>query len=387
MSERIARPSFYEGQVLRAADLGLGLEYGRGQMARHDRYLHTPGIATGLELKVDKSTGITQVKLSPGMAIDATGRQIVVDREETLSSEHLDSQGALVPADTDANVKQEDRPWHPVFLVGRDENGAPPPMTRGCGSANAQPNRTDEAYDVRYGRPSEESDDPPTIEVGDGPESTTEVRVLIGFVQWDGASGFADAKTIPKPEMSPPYAGARADEVVARGGSLALRADLGTAREKQPAIVLDGDDGGEMRFGLQDKRGVVKTVFSVNAAGNVTVTGKIKSPFTSGVYVESGTIWDGMTVPLPSGVTQKQVDDGKVAVHVAVTPRRVAELRPPGKTGTWFKEPFECRVDGRRVFVRDRWFDVASLATLAAPLTIPAACNYMIVASVSGGTS
>jgi hypothetical protein len=386
MSERIARPTFYEGQILRAADLDLGLEYARGQMARHDRYLHTPGIATGLELSVDKSTGVTQVKLSPGMAIDATGRQIVVEREEPLSPEHLDSQGALIPADTDSTIKQEDRPWHPVFLVARDQSATPPPMTRGCGSANAQPNRTDEAYELKYGRPGDESDDPPQVEVTDGPDSTMEVRVLVGFVQWDGASGFGDAKTIPKPEMARPYAGARADEVVARSGNLALRANLGDAREKRPALVLDGDDGGEMRFGLQDKRGAVNTVFKVNAAGDVTLSGVIKSPFANDMWVESGTISDGMTVPLPSGVTQKQVDDGQIALHVTVTPRRVAELRPPGKTGDWFKVPFECRVDGRRVFVRDRWFDVASLATTANSLTIPAACNYVIFASVAGRT-
>src|ERR1044071_1952547 len=107
----VARPSFYEGQVLSAADLDLGQEYGRGALARHERYLHTPGIATGLELKVDNSTGVVQVRLSAGLAIDSTGRQIVVDREQTLAPEELDSQGVLIPADTDSAVKQEDRPW------------------------------------------------------------------------------------------------------------------------------------------------------------------------------------------------------------------------------------------------------------------------------------
>src|SRR4051812_19979668 len=91
MADTIARPSFYEGQVLRAADLGLGLDYGRGQQARHNRYLHTPGIATGLTLKVDDSTGVIQVRLSPGVAVDATGRQIVVAREEVLAPEDLNS--------------------------------------------------------------------------------------------------------------------------------------------------------------------------------------------------------------------------------------------------------------------------------------------------------
>jgi hypothetical protein len=386
MSDTIARPSFYEGQVLRAEDLGLGIDYGRGQMARHDRYLHTPGIATGLELTVDKTTGVTQVKLSPGMAVDATGREIVVDREETLAPEDLDRLGVLIPADTAGGVKPEDRPWHPVFLVGRDESATPPSVSRGCGSAGAQPTRTNEAYDLSYGRPGEAADDPPTIDVTDGPGSTTAVRVLIGFVQWDGASNFNDAKAMPAAGMSPSYAGVRADEMVARSGTLTLRADLGTTREKRPAIVVDGDDGGEMRFGLQDAHGGVNEAFKVNAAGDLTVSGRIKSLVATGVLVESGTIFDGMTIPLPSGVTQKQVDDGQIVLHVALTPRRVAELRPPGQTaGTFIKDPFECRLDGRRVFVRERWFNVATWGS--PPATIAAACNYVVLAYVSGSAS
>jgi hypothetical protein len=384
MSERIARPTFYEGQILRAADLELGQGYTRGAMARHERYLHTPGIATGLELTVDKSTGVVEVKLAPGIAVDATGRQIVVDRQRTLAAEDLDSLGVLIPADTDPAVKPEDRPWHPVFLVGHDESSTPPSLSRGCGGGG-QPNRTDETYLISYGFPSDRGDDPPSIEVSDGPDVTPAPRVLIGYVQWDGVSGFADAQAIPKAGMSPPYAGARADEVVSRSGTLSLRADQDGVRDKRPALVLDGERGGEVRFGLQDARGAVKTpVFRVDAAGNVEVSGTIKSSFNNDLLVESGIVFDGLTVPLPAGVTPDSVDAGQIALHVTVTPRRGAELRPPGlATGTYIRESFECRVDGRRVFVRDRWFDVANLT---APITIPAACDYVIVASVSGGT-
>jgi hypothetical protein len=380
----IARPSFFEGQVLRAADLELGQQYARGTLARHERYLHTPGIATGLELSVDNSTGVVQVKLSAGMAIDFTGRQIVVDREETLAPEDLDSQGVLIPSDTDPGVKQEDRPWHPVFLNARDERTTPPALSRGCGSVS-QPTRTNEAYTISYGFPGDDAGVLPPVEVSDGPESDSVVRVLIGYVQWDGTSNFGDAKAMPKKGLSTPYAGARADEVVARSGALALRADLGAARDKRPALVLDGDDGGEMRFGLQDARGDIVTVFKVNAAGDLTLSGVITGPFgKTNVWVDSGTISDGMTIPLPPGVTQDKVDAGQIVLHITVTPRRIAELRPPNQaTGVYVKEPFECRVDGRRVFVRERWFDTGAMT---APTTIPAACDYVIVASTAGST-
>jgi hypothetical protein len=149
--------------------------------------------------------------------------------------------------------------------------------------------------------------------------------------------------------------------------------------------VLDGEQGGEMRFGLQDARGEVSTVFSVNAAGDVSLAGVIKSPFANDMWVESGTITDGLLIPLPAGVTQDQVDAGQIDLHVILTPRRVSERFPPGQSaGVFFKEPFECRADGRRVFMRERWFDTAALAT---PTTIPAACDYVLIASVAGRTS
>jgi hypothetical protein len=381
----IARPNYYEGQVLRAADLDLGQEYARGSMARHERYLHTPGIATGLELSLDNSTGVVQVRLSPGMAIDATGRAIVVDREATLAPEDLNSQGVLIPADTDPAVKQDDRPWHPVFLNGRDESATPQSFARGCGSS-AQPNRTNEAYTISYGFPGDLAEVISTIAVTDGPDADSVVRLLIGYVQWDGVSGFANAKAAPKKGLSTPYAGARADEVVARSGILALRADQGATRDKRPALILDGDEGGEMRFGLQDAQGAITTVFSVNAAGDLTLSGVIKGPSGDNrFWAESGTVYDGMLVPLPPGVTQDKVDAGQIALHITLSPRWIAELRPPDvTTGTFIKQPFECRVDGRRALVRDIWFNTA---TPTSTTIMPAACEYVIVASTSGKTS
>src|SRR5262245_38687371 len=330
-------------------------------MARHERYLHTPGIATGLELSVDNSTGVVQVRLSPGMAVDATGRAIVVDREETLAAEDLDSQGVLIPSDTDPSIKQQDRPWHPVFLNGRDEARTPPSLSRGCGSTT-QPNQTNEAYTISYGFPGDDAGVLPPVEVSDGPDADSVVRVLIGYVQWDGATSFGDAKAMPKKGLSTPYAGARADEVVARSGTLAIRADLGPTRDKRPALILDGDNGGEMRFGLQDDKGKIVKVFSVDAAGNLFLSGAITGPIgKNSMWAESGTVSDGMLIPLPAGVPQDQVDAGQIVLHITVSPRRTADLRPPGvSTGVYIKEAFECRVEGRRAFVRDRWFEVTT---------------------------
>jgi hypothetical protein len=56
MAEPITRPAFYEGQILAPDDLTGSLEYGRSQQARHERYLHTWGIATGLQLAGEPRT-------------------------------------------------------------------------------------------------------------------------------------------------------------------------------------------------------------------------------------------------------------------------------------------------------------------------------------------
>jgi hypothetical protein len=162
-----------------------------------------------------------------------------------------------------------------------------------------------------------------------------------------------------------------------------LRADLGATREGRPALVIDGAQGGEMRFGAQNAQGDVNEVFTVTAAGDLTVAGKIKSLVATGVQIESGAIFDGMQVPLPTGVTQKQIDDGKIILHVVVTPFMTAQTQPPsGGAGPWIRESFECRAVGRRVSVRERWFDVTNLA---APKLVAAACNYVALAYVAGG--
>ena len=96
MSSRIERPLFYENQILGAADLTATVEHSRSQQARHDRSLHLWGIASGLELTGnDKQTaqGVAyqEITLSPGIAIDGTGREIVVPEAERLSEDRVRS--------------------------------------------------------------------------------------------------------------------------------------------------------------------------------------------------------------------------------------------------------------------------------------------------------
>ena len=122
MAERIARPLFYEGQVLAAADLTASLEYLRAQVARDRRYLHTPGIAFGLTLTgrprtTSGGTKYQDVTLAPGVAIDSTGLQVVVTEEMRLDERIFD----------DSRVQVNDAAaWYPVFLRGRNPVGNNP---------------------------------------------------------------------------------------------------------------------------------------------------------------------------------------------------------------------------------------------------------------------
>src|SRR5262249_1000425 len=180
MSDQIERPIFYEGQVLGAADLTASVEYGRGQQARHERFLHSWGIANGLELTgADKETAAgvkyKEITLSPGVAIDGTGREIIVPEKERMSEDLF----------ADLNVAIADKePWYPVFLLRRDEP-APQSTLAATSCGSAQPSRLIEGFEIDFGGPGEELnvDKQDIPEITDGPLGNW--RVLLGFVQWD----------------------------------------------------------------------------------------------------------------------------------------------------------------------------------------------------------
>lgn len=85
----LKRNQFFSGKLLTAEDLALEQEYFRERLRRHNRYLHGFGVVFGLE--VSKSGG--DVVISPGLAIDCQGNEIVVPEpmERALPSVDLGS--------------------------------------------------------------------------------------------------------------------------------------------------------------------------------------------------------------------------------------------------------------------------------------------------------
>lgn len=83
MADQIKRLNFFKHQFLRASDFIDEQKYHVEMRRRHNRTLHTWGIAGG-GLKVTFSQGATAVSVSPGMAIDSQGREIILTADRTV---------------------------------------------------------------------------------------------------------------------------------------------------------------------------------------------------------------------------------------------------------------------------------------------------------------
>ena len=388
MSDPVERPIYSEGQVLGAADLNAAVEHARGQQARHERYLHTWGIAQGLGLTPkEKQTEVggqtvkfVEVTLEPGVAIDGRGREIVVAEKKRLSEDDFDQLNLTV---------QDAEALYPVFLRGLDQTPPAPAFAAGDCAAS-EPTRAVEGYEVTFNGPdfSLDLDTQAESGVSDGPGGGGEDAwlVLLGFVKWDKTNRKFTAVEATSAGVGPRYAGVLADVVAARNGKLLLRTRA-TNQSDKPALVIDEEEGGSLKFGLLNSSGVVTPVLTVSASGDVTATGKIQGAFNPGsVYVQSGVASDGMIVPLPSGIKPDQVGPGKAALHVQVTPR-LADTTPPDNTNTWGIFPLECSVDAdRRVRCLVRWIRInAPVSTL----DLPGMCDYSVTVAVpatEGGT-
>lgn len=373
----VQRPTFYEGQIVSAADLNILLENARAGLAQHERYLHTPGIAVGLQLVGTARNTLggdayQEIVVQPGLALDGNGRHLALIEAERLSEDTFN----------DANVAISDAAaWYPVFLSGRDEISSAIAGTQiACFSAS--PTRIQEIAAPDFGRV-DEADPQNRVGVGiaDGPASDgVPWRVLLGFVQWNSAIKRFTKVQPSNGTASPTYVGVRGDSVEAQGGKLALRA-ASPGEAAKPAVEIDTAAGGELRFGLQNSSGQVVPVFSVKANGDLFAAGKISGAVAGGAQFQSGSATDGMLLPLPPGISQAMVDQGSATVLAHVTPHYGVPSLPPLPAGErWLAFPIECRIDSqRRVHCRTRW-----TATDATPaIELPGACDFQLTAMVA----
>jgi hypothetical protein len=390
MADPISRPVFYEGQILAAAELQAGVDHAAGQQARHERYLHLWGIAGGLALnKVPRTTAppasvpYVEVTVKAGVAIDGHGREIVVPNDSSLNENDFDQSNVAVGA--------QSTDWFPVFLIGIDQAGM---VSSGrlpsCGSGQAS--QTVESFLLGFGRPGDAAslDTQTAAAIADGPGSGG-WKVLLGFVQWNGTIRKFTDERLSDQGISPRYAGVQADEISARGGELVLRS-APRGQTGVPAIALNppdpaGKGTGELQFGAQDATGTVQPVFRVTAKGDVIALGNIHGAAAPGsVQVQSGTVTDGIVLPLPPGVTEDMVAPGKGALHVLLTPRMGGTPPDNNTSHPWLSTSLQCFLDdNRRVHCLVRWADFT--AAVPVPTDLPGLCDYLLLVSVpaSGG--
>lgn len=80
MSEPPRRVNYSMGMLLSASDFEAEQEYHRQMRYLHNRLLHGYGTVTGLDIAVDG----TNIHVSPGLAIDALGREVIVTEQMSL---------------------------------------------------------------------------------------------------------------------------------------------------------------------------------------------------------------------------------------------------------------------------------------------------------------
>jgi hypothetical protein len=346
MAESV-RALFSEHQVLAAADLTQVVDHDRNVDARHGRYLHTPGIAFGLEL-IEKDVSVPQltgppkpakdVTLTTGVFVDGHGQHVVVDADRRLSTALIDS---ITPQRDDSQPIGWSYP-HPLFIVAEEVTAPPVDSLSACETSIVT--RVVEGYELVLGAQGDHlrmGDQRPAAPGDDLSVSLPPWRVLLGFVRVDINIGRFVQVTPAHDGVGRQYAGVRASSVAGHGGQIELHpaADDSAGLGK----LLVGED--ELVYGPVQGAGDVDPVFRVSLAGDLMVRGSFKSLLGEGVHCVSGVASHGITLPLPVGITNDKVTDGSIAVHIAVSP-----VLPPLDPANVAPPPvvYECSVNAQR---------------------------------------
>jgi hypothetical protein len=380
----IARPTFYEGEILPAADLVATVDYPREQIARHARYAHSWGIVTGLELTSSpaaNAAGVSyaMVAVDAGLAIDGTGREIIVPDKVQLDPTDFLSQ---VNPQTDPAI------LYPVFLTGLDQPApASSSLTGACDSS--QSTRTQENYNISYGAPGSELSvaDQTAPGITDGPDDgiTRSWKILLGFVTWKAdASLFHGVEDFnPLTGIGRRYVGINAAEVVSSSGSLLLATHPATFKGQNSIMAVrihEARNDGELVFGKLNPDGTIAPVFTIKSTGDVVATGQISGAVTPGsVQVQSGVAFDGMTLPLPLGINPADVAAGRATLHIHVS-TRMDQVQIPAQ----YSLPYECFVDSttRQVHCRIQQWNMTTGPPTAGAI-LASSCDYIVIAAVA----
>ncbi len=79
--QSLKRPRFFDGRLLTAAEFNLEQTYVLEKFKRHNRSLHGFGIVSGLNVTVESG----KVQVSPGLASDCSGNELIVDSDQSVN--------------------------------------------------------------------------------------------------------------------------------------------------------------------------------------------------------------------------------------------------------------------------------------------------------------
>lgn len=382
----IRRPSFYEGQILGSEDLERTVQYSREQDSRHDRYLHTWGLAEGLEL-IEQNGGWF---LTPGFAIDSTGSPIVVTEPLLFQTDQVFDDS--LPSEKDSGK------WVPAFVFRHETPDEPDTLIQRCG--DSAPSRIRENAKLVFRSILTGWDEQDKVPISSGPSDRPDPTriVLIGFVKWEkddqkSKGTISEFRRLDDNGNGPKYAGVSADDVIARGGELALWSRRPAEKVGSPAMILgdyrpkDNQDRKALRLGVDNGDGILNELLTVDPQGNLFVKGNIdsegvvKGKLTKGeVSIESGIAHDGMTLPLPPEITYEQLESGAVVLHTSATPN-LDPLVDPSITKDHVPVAVECSVNDKLlVQCLIRWFVPGNDPQL---VEVAGSVNYTILAYVN----
>jgi hypothetical protein len=136
MADVTKRVNYFDRQFLRAADLQAEQAYGLDRRRRHNRLLHGPGVAEGLQ--VSGNVGDPFVTVSPGTAYDASGQEIVLAASQQVPVSSVSGGTAFI---TIAYGEQQSDPSADPGSVGSTRISEMPALAAGASSPTS-PNIT-----------------------------------------------------------------------------------------------------------------------------------------------------------------------------------------------------------------------------------------------------
>ena len=166
MSEQPRRVNYTAGLLLTASDFEAEQEYHRQMRYLHNRLLHGYGTVTGFDVAVDDGTN---VHVSPGLAIDALGREIIVTEQMCL---RLDPSG-------------RDRPWiRDLAIAWREVPEDPAPSHDGAVTCSRWIEEPELSWVL--------------------PDSAASEKLILARLTWKRRRGAIDIDTTVRRPLGPP---------------------------------------------------------------------------------------------------------------------------------------------------------------------------------------